>query len=412
MIEIKKINSLNAELIAPPSKAYTLRALFVAALADGKSVIKNPLMAEDQRYAINALKELGVSIEIDRDIVIKGVNGKFKGDNDLFVGNSGITARILTVMGSLSDGEVTIDGNERMRQRPIDDLLEAIKNLGIKVESNKGYFPVTVKDGFKGGVTKLKGNKSSQYFTSILLSAPYADEDVKINLIGELVSKPFIDITIDIMSSFGVKVEQEKNEFRVKSGQRYMAREYIVEGDYSNSAYFFCAAAITKGRVVVNGLNLNSIQGDKKILDLLEEMGCVVNKNQDFVEVIGKELKGIRADMSNYPDIVQPLAVVAAFAKGKSEFYNISHLKYKECDRIKAVVTELRKMGIKVEGSDDSIIVEGGNMKGCEIETYNDHRMAMSFSIAGLAVEGVKIKNPENVNKSFPGFFDILNNFS
>lgn len=415
ILEIKTIQNLDCEIGAPPSKAHTLRALFIAALADGESIIKNPLLAEDQKYAINALKDLGVGIEVfENQVKIEGVGAKLKApDKELFIGNSGVSARFLVPMATLCDGEVVINGTERMRTgRPMQYLIDAIKPLGIDAKSinGNGCPPILINgEGINGGTTELKGNKSSQYFSAILLCAPYAREDVVIKTIGKLYSKPYIDITLDLMKEFGVEAENDNyQEFRVKAGQSYKAREYNVEGDFSNSAYFFAAAAITGGKVKVTNINPNSTQGDRKFVDFLEMMGCEVNKGEDYIEVIGKPLKGIRVDMQNYPDIVQPLAVVAAFAEGKSEFYNISHLKYKECDRLEAPVVELKKMGIDATATEDSIIVKGGKPHGAEIETYNDHRMAMSFSIAGLVVEGMKIKNPENVNKSFPGFYSAL----
>jgi len=417
MIEIKKINNLDCEIVAPPSKAYTLRAIFIAAMAKGNSIINNPLMAEDQKYTINAMKDMGVDIKLrNNKIIIKGVNGKFKNSkNNLFIGNSGVSARVLIVLCSLIDQDTIINGTERMRiGRPIQDLINAIKNLGINAKSinNNGCLPVSVKgNSFQGGLTTLKGNKSSQYFTALLLCAPYAKRDVTIKTIGDLCSKPYIDITIDIMKRFGIKVEnKDYQEFKIKSNHSYIGKEYYIEGDYSNAAYFFAAAAITKGKIRVKNLNFNSIQGDKRFLDFIEMMGCEINKEDGYIEVIGKPLKGIKVDMQDYPDIVQPLAIVAAFARDESEFYNISNLKYKECDRLKATVTELKRIGINANFTENSIIVEGGKPHGAEIETYKDHRMVMSFSIIGLAVEGIKIKNPENINKSFPEFFDVLNN--
>jgi 3-phosphoshikimate 1-carboxyvinyltransferase len=414
IIEIKPINNLDATVAAPPSKAHTLRALFIGAMADGTTIIKNPLMAEDQKYAINALKALGTEIKIrDKEVIINGCNGKFKAPyKELFIGNSGVSARVLAVLASLADGEVVINGTERMRTaRPIDDLLEAIRPLGVNAVSinRNGCLPIRVDGSFKGGATELRGDKSSQYFTAILMCAPYAKENVTIKTIGELHSKPYIDITYDVMKKFGVIGEnKDYQEFTVKWGQCYHGREYVIEGDYSNATYFFGAAAITRGRIRVTNLNPNSVQGDMKFLDFLEMMGCDVKKTDDYIEVIGKPLKAIKVDMQDYPDIVPSLAVVSAFAEGTSEFYNIGHLKYKESDRIEGPVTELKKMGIKAEAEEDRIIVEGGKPYGAVIDSYKDHRMVMSFSMAGLKVPGIKIRNPENVLKSFPDFFDVL----
>jgi 3-phosphoshikimate 1-carboxyvinyltransferase len=411
---ITPITNLSAEITASPSKAHTLRALFIASLADGETILKRPLIAEDQQYAIDALRKLGVKIDIFNDeIKIKGVNGKLNvQDQDVYIGASGATARFLAVMGSLAEKEFTIDGTERMREeRPLEDLINAVIPLGITAEYNnkKGYVPIKIKPGFNGGETTLKGDKSSQFFTSILISAPYAKKDVIINTEGKLVSKPYIDVTISMMKDFGVDVINENyTRFIVKAGQRYRAKEYDIEGDYSSASFFFAMAAITGGRIKVNNLNPNSTQGDKNFVEFLKQMGCDINYGNNHVEVIGKPLKAIRANMCDYPDIVSPLAVVASFADGESEFYDISHLKYKECDRLIAPITELKKMGIDARCTDDCILIKGGNPHTAIIDTYKDHRMVMSFAAAGLKVPGMIINNPENVSKSFPNFFELL----
>lgn len=411
MKEIIPIMELDAEVSAPPAKAYTLRALFIAALAKGQSVLYYPLIAEDQEYAIAALRDLGVEIKEEADrLVIEGCDGRFSPvDKPLFIGNSGVTARVLAVLASFAPGEVIIDGTERMRTgRPIKDLLDAIEPLGIRSESSSGCPPIKISGELLGGKTRLKGKKSSQYFSAILLSGPYAKEAVEIETLGELYSKPYLDITIDIMRKFGATItDDDYRRFRLEP-TGYKGIEYKIEGDYSNAAYFFAAAAVTEGRVKVKNLNPQSAQGDRRFVDFLEMMGCSVQKGDDYIQVKGDRLKGVTLDMQDYPDIVQPLAVVAAFAEGESTFHNISHLKYKECDRIEAPAAELRKMGIEVRTTDDSLTVVGGKPHGAEIDTYKDHRMAMSFAVAGLAVDGIFIKDPENVNKSFPGFFEAL----
>ncbi len=414
MIEIKKLGKLDATVSAPPSKAYTLRALFIACLADGKSVLRNGLFAEDQKYAVAALKEFGAGIEFDgSDFTVNGTNGLLKvPKEEIFIGNSGVTARFLAAFAGLASGKTIITGNERMQQRPIQDLLDALKPLGIAAKSiaGNGCPPIEVEGGnFFGGKTGLKGGKSSQYFSSILISAPYAKNDVTIKTVGEIKSKPFIDMTINSMKEFGVDVENNNyKEFSVKAPRRYKGKEYLIEGDYTNVSYFFAAAAVTKGKVKVENLNPNSVQGDRYFLDLLEKMGCKVEHGENAVTVEGAELEGIEVDMGNHPDIVPTLAVVASFAKGKTRIKNIEHLRLKESDRIKAPVNELKKMGIDAKELEDGIEIEGGRPTGAEIETSNDHRIAMAFAVAGLAVKGVKIKGEQCVNKSFPGFFDEI----
>lgn len=414
-LEIKSLGNeiLDAVIKAPPSKAHTLRALYIAALAKGKTIIKHPLIADDQRDTIEALKGLGVKIEEANDeIIIHGVDGKFHPVSDkLYIGNSGATSRVMAVLCALADKDITFAGNDRMNTgRPLQDLLDAVKQLGIDAKSinGNGCPPVRVKaNSFLGGNATMKGDKSSQYFTAILLCAPYAKKDVTLTVDGKLVSRPFIDITIEIMREFGVVVVNEDyKRFYVKAGQSYKARTYEIEGDYSGSAFFFEAAAITGGRVRVTNLRGDSVQGEVKFLDLLKEMGCEVKRGKDFVEVQGKPMKGIRVDMADYPDIVPSLAVASAFAEGTTEIYNIAHLKIKESDRIVAPVDELRKMGINGSYTNDSMIIAGGKPHGASIDTHGDHRMVMSFAAAGLKVPGLIINDIENVNKSFPDFFD------
>jgi 3-phosphoshikimate 1-carboxyvinyltransferase len=362
--------------------------------------------------AIKALRDLGVKIEVSKNkIIVHGSNGRFKAKKtNLYVGNSGLTARCTAVLCSLADKDITITGSKRMDERPFDDLLKAMKSLGIRYKSNKNCLPLKIKTGsFEGGQICMKGDKSSQYFTALLIAAPYAKKDVVINTEGELVSKPYIDITIRMMQDFGAKVVNKGyNKFIVKSGCSYSGKKYDIEGDFSSASFFFAAAAITQGRVSVNNLNPDSVQGDKRFVEFLKMMGCKVNKGKNHIEVIGRPLKAINADMRDYPDIVVPLSVVAAFAHGTSRFYNISHLKYKESDRIRAIADGLKKIGVKVRQTKDSIAITGGTPHGAVIETYKDHRIAMSFAIAGLKVPGIIIKNPENVKKSYPEFFDIL----
>ncbi len=418
-IEIKPVRNLDAQVAAPPSKGHTLRALFISALAEGKSVLKGALIAEDQKYAISALRQFGAGIEVSGDdVAVEGTAGKLRlPEETVFVGNSGLTIRFLATFAALApEGKIIIDGNERMRAgRPTQDLLDALPALGIKARSlnSNGCPPFEIIGGsFLGGKTRLKGDLSSQYFSSILISAPYAKKDVEIECIGEMSSKPYIDMTQDAMRAFGVEMRNDNYKaFSVEAGQRYRAGDYKIEGDYSSAAFLFAAAAVSGGKVSVGNLKIDSAQGDKIFADLLQKMGCSVKKGKEAITVEGTSaLKPITFDMNSYPDIVPPLAVVAACAKGKSEFTNIAHLRYKESDRLKALENELKKIGIDATATKDSLIVNGAPEKlhGAEIECYNDHRIAMSFAVLGLKVKGIVIKDEKCVAKSFPGFFDIL----
>ncbi len=403
---------------APPSKSYTHRALILGSLAQGETVIENFLVSDDTRYTINACRSLGVNIEVDGSTLrIIGTGGRFSsqpGQETIFVGNSGSTIRMVAPLAALSESPVVFDGTERLRQRPVDDLLSALKSLGVQASSVKqdGYPPIEVRGGrLAGGEVVTRGMTSSQHISSLLMVAPYAEHDMKIRIADGLQSRPYVDITIDAMRQFGVEVARHNHdEFTVASGQRYRGRRYEIEGDYSSAAYFFALAAIGGRPITVTNLNTKSLQGDRYFLDILSLMGCYVSYKRGQVKVWRKqELDGTAVDLGDYPDIVQPLAVVAAFARGKTDISNIGHLRYKETDRIQNTATELGKMGIAVEVTGSTMSISGGRPKGASIETYDDHRMAMSFATAALFAEGETVINgAEAVSKSYPGFFTDL----
>lgn len=413
MLAIKPKRFINAAIEAPPSKSYTQRALLISALANGKSIIKNPLFSDDTDYMISALRQFGVSIDKKQnDLVVYGTNGKLSSaKNKVFVGNAGTAMRFLTTLASLSQGESTITGDKRMRQRPIQDLLDGLRQLGVKSESNNGSPPVKVYGGnFNGGNIKLKGGISSQYLSSILMCAPYAKKNVEISIIGDLASKPYADITLDIMKSFGASIKnKEYKKFFIKNNAKYKPKTYKVEGDASSASYFFAAAAITKGRVRVNNINPNSKQGDIKFADLLKNMGCSIKKGRSFIEIKGNRLKSISADMNQMPDIVPTLAVTSIFADSATVIRNVPNLRFKETDRLRALAIELRKIGANIEETHDGLKIKRRRLKKAIIETYNDHRIAMSFAVAGLVINGIRIKNPACVNKSFPDFWERFN---
>jgi 3-phosphoshikimate 1-carboxyvinyltransferase len=423
--EIIPVKTVEGTIQAPPSKAHTLRAIIIASLAKGKSVIKNGLIAEDQEYAIKAMKQLGAQINVDRDknvIEVIGVEGKpIAPKETIFIGNSGLTARFLVSAAGLAEGEqyITIDGTERMRTgRTMQDLLDALAPLGVKAVSlnNNGCPPIRIKtNSFLGGITTLAGDKSSQYFSSILIASPYAAQDVEIQTIGHLSSKPYIDVTIQSMKEFGVETENNNYEsFFVRAGQKYVGKEMLIEGDYSNAAYFFSAAAIMKGRVTVTNLEKESKQGDKFFVLALKKMGCKIkwNKNSITLDATGVELKGLgETDMNDYPDIVMPLAVVASFAEGETKITNIEHLRIKESDRITVTADSLKQLGVEADAGKDYLLIKGHSgkgMHGAGIDSSNDHRIAMSFTIAGLKIPGVKIINERAVDKSYPNFYEEL----
>ncbi len=414
MIEIKPISKLDAVVTVPSSKSYSNRALLIAALADGESHIYNCLECDDTRYMIAALNSFGINIIEDiSKVTVHGCNG-FPGtpEKNIFVGNAGTTMRFLCSFAALCLGESIIDGSWRMRQRPLNDLIGGLSPLGVEMisQSENGCPPVKIKGGgISGGETGMNGDKSSQYFTSIMLSSPYAKKDVLIKVNGELTSRPYIDLTIDLMKKFGVNVENNSySSFLIKAGNGYKAREYSIESDMSSAAYFFAAAAITGGKVRIENLNPGTMQGDIKFVDILEKMGCAVLKGENFIEVEGGALTGINVNMNEMPDAVQTLAVTALFAGGETRISGVSNLRIKETDRIKALAVELSRLGAEARELDDGLVVIPGKLQAAEIETYDDHRMAMSFALAGLKIEGIKIKNPACVKKSFPDFFKKL----
>ena len=399
-------------LDAPPSKAHTLRALFLGALAEGDTILHLPLLADDQKIAIQTLSKLGAEIAINSETIsIKGTGGKrVKSPETLHVSNSGVTCRFLSAIAPLlCEGSVTIDGDPAMRQRPLTQLLVALEQLGIQSDNETGCPPLTLScETFKGGSTSVAGNISSQYLSAILLSAPYAKKDVVVSVDGELKSGPYVEITLDMMRTFGAEVEHRESTYKVKAGKKYRAvSPYEIEGDYSNSSYFLAQAAVTHTRITIDRLLPDSLQGDKKILDILKAFGCDVSREGSSVTVEGKPLSSIHVDMSDTPDLVPTVAVVAAFAKGTTEINGIGHLRYKETDRLAAIVAELKKMRINSFYKEETLWIEGGSPLAAEIDTYNDHRIAMAFSVAKRAVPGIVIRNPECVTKSFPNFFDL-----
>ncbi|MDD5135370.1 MAG: 3-phosphoshikimate 1-carboxyvinyltransferase [Phycisphaerae bacterium] len=414
MKTIKKIENRDVEITAPPSKAHTLRAMAIAALADGQTVINRPLLAEDQRNMLACLKQLGISIKLkDNQVIINGCGGKFEptGTN-LNVGESGVTMNFLTAAACLSNKPVILTGSPRIQERPVDQLVSEIRQLGCKIDylKNDGFVPIKIHGGgIKGGQAKMKGSKTSQYFSALVISAPYAQKDCLLECIDEMTERPYFDISLQMMSDFGIDaVNKNYKEIIVGGGKKYSAREITIEGDYSSASFFFLAAAICRSKITVTGLYQNSKQGDKAFVDLLRKMGCKIDYLEDSIRLNGAELAAIEQDMSNIPDLVPPIAVAAAFAKGKSKFTNIGHLRFKECDRLAVVAGELNKMGVNAFCDEDSLTVEGDPdmVKGAIIDPHNDHRIAMSFAAAGLAIGNQQIENEKCVGKSFPDFWE------
>ena len=414
---VKPHQNFNAEVDIPGSKSVANRALILAAFAEGETILRNMLFSDDTRYMMAALKKLGNEVEIDETNKVVKITGnknrEFNVSEDIFVGNAGTAMRFLPSYIATGSGSVTLTGIERMKQRPIKDLAEALLQMGVNIEytENEGFPPIKINAcGVNAQEVVVKGNMSSQYLTSILMAAPYFKNDITIKIDGNLVSIPYVNITIKMMEDFGVKVENRENrEFFIKSGQKYTAKDYIVEGDCSSASYFFGMAAMTKSSVKVNNVKKDAMQGDIKLLEVLEKMGAEIEYGDNFVIVRGTDsLNGITVDMHHMSDVAQTLSVVAMFAKGKTEIQNVYNMRIKETDRIKAVYNELTKLGAKVTELHDGLIIEPVEKYNevVEIDTYDDHRMAMSFSLAGLKVTGTIIKDPGCVSKTFPNYFD------
>jgi len=414
--EVKPKRDFNIEVDIPGSKSVANRALIIAAQAKGKTTLKNMLFSDDTRYMMKALQILGNKVEIDEKnkiVVIESNPKKDFGECELFVGNAGTAMRFLPTYIATGKGKVTLTGIERMKERPIKDLVEALRQLNVDInyKEKEGYPPIEINaNKLTGKTVTIKGNKSSQYLTSLLLSSTYGENDITIKIDGDLVSKPYVEITTTMIKDFGVNVENKENkEFSIKKGQEYIGQEYIVEGDCSSASYFFGIAAITNSTIKVNNIKKDAMQGDIKLLEVLEQMGVEVTYGENYVIVKGTDkLKGVSVDMYNMSDVAQTLAVIAMFAEGKTEIKNVYNMRIKETDRIKAVYNELTKLGAKVTEWEDGFSIEpvAKYNEGIEIDTYDDHRMAMSFSLAGLLIPNTKIKDPSCVSKTFPNYFD------
>jgi 3-phosphoshikimate 1-carboxyvinyltransferase len=350
-------------------------------------------------------------------LAVTGTGGKYTPINDeLNVGESGVGMNFLTSVTCLSDKLVSLTGNKRITERPILEVVNGLKQLGCKIEylEKEGFPPIRVYGGgIKGGEAQISGQKSSQYFSSIVISSPYADNKVTLKCVDEMSEKPYFDISLQMMAEFGVRAKNNNyKQIEIPSG-KYSAREITIEGDYSSASFFFLAGAICKSKVTVKGLRPDTKQGDKAFLALIEKMGCRVSETDDGFCIHGKKLCAIEQDMSNLPDLVPPLAIAAAFAKGESRLTNIGHLRDKECDRLAVIASELGKMGVAAKCDESSLIIEGsGKIHGAQIDPHNDHRIAMSFAVAGLVTGNQIIENETCVAKSFPDFWEKFEVFS
>ncbi len=418
-LRLKPIRKIDGTVTLPGSKSLSNRALLLASLAKGTTKITNLLESDDTRHMLTALRKLGVEYHLSDDKTscsIVGRGGAFVTTEplELFLGNAGTAMRPLCAALCLGEGEYTLTGEPRMKERPIGDLVDSLRQAGAKITylENEGYPPLRVAaKGLRGGKVAIDGAISSQFLTALLMAAPLAQEDMEITIIGELVSKPYIDITLDIMEQFGVVVTHDNyKSFSIKAGQHYRAVEaFMVEGDASSASYFLAAAAIKGGSVTVRGIGKRSIQGDVAFVDVLEKMGAKVQWDDNSVTVTRDRLHAIDMDFNHIPDAAMTIATMALFVEGTTTLRNIYNWRVKETDRLYAMATELRKVGAVVEEGEDYLaITPPAQLTHATIDTYDDHRMAMCFSLLALDPISVTINDPECTAKTFPTYFEVL----
>ncbi len=417
MKEIQTRSSIDATVSIPGSKSITHRALIAASLARGESVLEAFLACEDTLHTVNALRELSVEITINGEHTrVQGTGGDFPssaGRKEIFLGNSGTSYRLLLSTVALARGEYILTGTPRMHARPIGDLVGALNKLGVEASCTEkgGFPPVSVKaKGIRGGKVKIAGDKSSQYVSSLLLAGPYAEKDVEIEVTGRLVSRPYVDVTLEVMNMFGIPVNRDGYRyFKVSGGQRYGPCELKIDGDVSAASYFWAAAAVTGGTIRTENIHPHTTkQGDIDLLDIMEQMGCRIEKRAESVVVRGRALSGIEVDMGAMPDMVPTLAAIALFAKGRTTIRNVPHLRLKESNRLRAIATEWRRLGGRIKELADGLIIHGGSpLSGTVVDSHEDHRIAMSLAAVGLRIPGIRIRGESCVNKSFPRFWEL-----
>ncbi len=418
-LTLQPIRHVSGEVTLPGSKSLTNRALLLAALADGETRLDNVLRSDDTARMIDALRQLGINVAFDdagTSCTVQGAGGLFTPPNEIefFLGNAGTAIRPLTAMLGMIPGTFLVDGDKYMRERPIGHLTDALVELGARIDflGEAGYPPFRISGGsIKGGNVSVPGNISSQYLTSLLMALPLADKDSTVTVVGEQVSKPYLDITLDILSKFGVQATHDDYQrFSIPGRQQYVSPgRLLIEGDASSASYFAGMAALTGDSLRINGIGKSSVQGDVAFLDVLEEVGATVEREDESVTVTGRDLRGVDLDLNHIPDAAMTLATIALFAEGTTTIRNIYNWRVKETDRMTAMATELRKLGATVETGEDYISIEPPEeLKSATIDTYGDHRIAMAFSLAAFGDQPVTINDPDCTRKTFPGYFEVL----
>lgn len=410
MIASVERSTVSGEVAVPPSKSYTHRAITISALGSGGSV-RRPLLSADTRATIVAAEALGARIEGDEDLFVSGVEGRPKTPDDVIdVENSGTTLRIISAVAALTDGAV-LTGDASIRRRPNGPLLRSLNDLGAEAFSIKknDCAPLVVRGKIRGGRTVLDGRVSSQFLSALLISCPLAEDDTEIVIDGELKSRPYAEITLEMLEGAGAKVETDFERFFVPGGQRYRLEDYTVPGDFSSASYLLAAAAVTGSSLLVRGLR-PSKQGDSAIVSILRDMGAKISwdREKGDLSIEGRDLQGIEVDASLTPDLVPTIAVLGSLARGKTVVKNAEHVRHKETDRLSAMATELSKMGADIEERPDGLVIRGGKLAGARVSGHHDHRIVMALTVAGLAAGDTRIETAESVSVSYPAFFEDM----
>lgn len=420
----KDVTDKRVCVCVPGSKSITNRALLIAAMADGSSLLKGCLFSDDSKYFLKCLKTLGFEVSEDEaagNVRITGTGGKIPNKSaEIYVGSAGTAARFLVAMLAFSDGEYIVNSSEQMKKRPMLPLIETLRNAGAEIVcmEEEGHFPLKIRgisdtDKIPGSIT-VNIDKSSQFLSALLIAAGAAEKSIDIGIVGNH-GLSYVDITVEMMRSFGVSAEKEVSDgivYHISGKEHYLSREYEVEPDMSAAAYFYGLAAVTGAEVTVSGVREKMLQGDIRFLDILKAMGCTAKSTENGIALkgpAGGKLKGgFEADMSSFSDQALTLAAIAPYADGNIKITGIAHIRLQECDRIRAITENLRTLGIETAEEENSVTILCGKPHGGEIETYDDHRVAMAFSLTGLRTEGITILNPDCCRKTFKDYFTVL----